>query len=225
MAPRVRLEPSLRSADRPRSRLRHDPARLAGGGPGAMNQPQTDTIDDTTGRTTDAADVCIVGAGISGLTAGKALAEAGIAYHCYERGSDIGGLWRYDNDSGTSSAYRSLHIDSSRQSIGYPDFPVPDHLPDYLSHEQVAEHFDRYADRFGLRAPVRFRSDVVSVAPDGEAWNVTVVPRDGGERVTHRYRSVILANGHLTHPKMPAFPGSFTGDAIHSHHYKVADPF
>ena len=190
-----------------------------------MNQPQTDTIDDTTGRTTDAADVCIVGAGISGLTAGKALAEAGIAYHCYERGSDIGGLWRYDNDSGTSSAYRSLHIDSSRQSIGYPDFPVPDHLPDYLSHEQVAEHFDRYADRFGLRAPVRFRSDVVSVAPDGEAWNVTVVPRDGGERVTHRYRSVILANGHLTHPKMPAFPGSFTGDAIHSHHYKVADPF
>jgi len=172
-----------------------------------------------------AADTCIIGAGIAGLTAGKALAEAGVDYHCYERGSDIGGLWRYDNDSGTSSAYRSLHIDSSRQSIGYPDFPVPGHLPDYLSHFQVAEHFDRYAERFGLRAPIRLRSDVTSVTPAGGGWDVTVAPVGDGEPTTHRYRRVILANGHLTHPKLPAFPGGFDGEAIHSHHYKVADRF
>src|SRR5690606_36509834 len=94
-----------------------------------------------------------------------------------------------------------------------------------LSHEQVAEHFDRYADRFGLRESIRFRSDVVAVAPDGDGWNVTVAPRDGGEPLVRRYRRVILANGHLTHPKMPAFEGTFAGEAIHSHHYKVADPF
>ncbi|MFA7506428.1 MAG: NAD(P)-binding domain-containing protein [Burkholderiaceae bacterium] len=173
----------------------------------------------------DNAHTCIVGAGISGLTAGKALAQTGVAYHCYERGSDIGGLWRYDNDSGTSSAYRSLHIDSSRQSIGYPDFPVPEHLPDYLSHAQVAGHFDRYAERFELRGPIRFRHDVTAVVRAGDGWDITVEALDGGETITRRYRHVILANGHLTHPKLPDFPGSFDGDVIHSHHYKVADPF
>ncbi len=173
----------------------------------------------------DAAEVCIVGAGIAGLTAGKALAQVGIPYHCYERGSDIGGLWRYDNDSGTSSAYRSLHIDSSRQSIGYPDFPVPGHLPDYLSHAQVAEHFDNYAERFGLRGPIRFRREVTAITRAGDGWDVTIAPLDGGEAVTRRYRKLILANGHLTHPKLPSFPGGFDGEVIHSHHYKVADPF
>src|SRR5690606_23010573 len=68
-------------------------------------------------------------------------------------------------------------------------------------------------------------SEVVSVTPDGDDWSVTIAPLDGGEPATRRYRHVILANGHLTHPKLPDFPGSFNGEAIHSHHYKVADPF
>ena len=42
---------------------------------------------------------------------------------------DIGGMWRYENDNGLSSAYRSLHIDTSRKNLGYPDFPIPDALP------------------------------------------------------------------------------------------------
>jgi cation diffusion facilitator CzcD-associated flavoprotein CzcO len=59
----------------------------------------------------------------------KALTEQGVAAEGFEKGSDIGGLWRYENDSGTSSAYRSLHIDSSRRSIGFTDFPVPEGRP------------------------------------------------------------------------------------------------
>jgi cation diffusion facilitator CzcD-associated flavoprotein CzcO len=54
------------------------------------------------------ADVCIVGAGSSGVAAGKALLERGIAFEFLERGSSLGGMWRYENDNGQSSAYRSL---------------------------------------------------------------------------------------------------------------------
>lgn len=50
------------------------------------------------------ADVCVIGAGVSGLTAVKALREAGVAVEAFDRGSDIGGMWRYENDSGTSCA-------------------------------------------------------------------------------------------------------------------------
>lgn len=63
-------------------------------------------------------DICIIGAGSSGVAVGKALRERGLTFDCFERGSDIGGMWRYENDNGQSCAYRSLHIDTSRKSLG-----------------------------------------------------------------------------------------------------------
>ncbi len=42
----------------------------------------------------------------------------------------VGGNWRYENDNGLSSAYRSLHIDTSRKNLGYSDFPIPETEPD-----------------------------------------------------------------------------------------------
>ena len=59
------------------------------------------------------ADICIIGAGSSGIAVAKALTERGLAFECFEKDSDIGGMWRYENDNGLSSAYASLHIDTS----------------------------------------------------------------------------------------------------------------
>lgn len=172
------------------------------------------------------APVCIIGAGISGLTAAKALKAAGVSFEGFERGSDIGGMWRYENDSGTSSAYRSLHIDSSRQSLAYPDFPLAPDLPDYPSHWQMLRHFEAYADRFGLRDGFRFRTAVQAVEPaPGGGWDVTAATVDGGETTTRRYAQVIVANGHLSAPKLPEFPGAFAGKVTHSHHYRTAAPY
>ncbi|MEO1646517.1 MAG: NAD(P)-binding protein, partial [Chloroflexota bacterium] len=70
--------------------------------------------------------VCIVGAGASGITAAKTLHERGIPFDCYELGSGIGGVWRYQNDNGRSAAYRSLHINTSKQRMNYSDFTFPD---------------------------------------------------------------------------------------------------
>ncbi len=193
------------------------------------------TAENATVGSPPAADaqVCIIGAGVSGLTAAKALRQAGVTVDCLERGSDLGGMWRYGNDSGTSSAYRSLHIDSSRQSLNFPDFPIPDHMPDYLSHAQVLGHLEAYAERFDIRPAIRFGRTVLRVepAPDG-GWDVTSVPtRDeagdeaGSNVETCRYLQVIVANGHLTEPRYPDFPGRFDGTVVHSHHYRVSDPY
>jgi dimethylaniline monooxygenase (N-oxide forming) len=173
------------------------------------------------------AQVGIIGAGVSGLTAAKALKDAGITFECLEKGSGPGGMWRYENDSGTSSAYRSLHIDSSRQSISFPDFPVPDHLPDYLSHRQVLQHLENYAEHFRLGPFIRFATTVTRLepAPDG-CWDVTIAhPGESAPASVRRYRQVIVANGHLWDPRLPEFPGSFAGTQTHSHFYRVADPY
>ena len=69
-----------------------------------------------------AVDICIIGAGSSGIAVAKALHDKGIRFDIYEKGSSIGGMWRYGNDNGLSCAYRSLHIDTSRNNLGYSDF-------------------------------------------------------------------------------------------------------
>jgi len=166
-------------------------------------------------------DTCIVGAGSSGVAVAKALLQRGLAFDCFEKGSDIGGMWRYQNDNGMSSAYRSLHIDTSRKSLGYPDFPIPDHMPDFLSHEQTLQYLEAYADHFGVRERITFRSEVRRVEPmHGGGWRVTLASGEARE-----YRSVVVANGHLWDPRMAEFPGRFDGTVMHSHHYRTADPF
>src|SRR5690606_33664640 len=99
-----------------------------------------ETPDCSHTDTTANLPVCIIGAGSSGVATAKALKEKNVAFDCYEMGSDIGGMWRYQNDNGRSSAYRSLHIDTSRKNLGYSDFPIPDHYPDFLSHFEVLEY-------------------------------------------------------------------------------------
>ena len=86
------------------------------------------------GNVHTALPVCIIGAGSSGMTAAKALQARDVSFEGFEIGSDIGGMWRYENDNGLSSAYRSLHIDTSRGNLGYPDHPIPETYPDFLSH-------------------------------------------------------------------------------------------
>jgi dimethylaniline monooxygenase (N-oxide forming) len=165
------------------------------------------------------------------------LAARGIPFDCFEKGSMIGGNWRYENDNGTSSAYRSLHINSARKVMSYRAFPMPEDYPDYPSHWQVARYFDDYAERFGLTERIAFRTEVVSVEPiDGSgraggastdgAWEVTVEDAEGRRR-TEAYRAVIVANGHHWKPRWPepAFAGAddFDGEQMHVHHYREPD--
>ncbi len=135
----------------------------------------------------------------------------------------IGGNWRYENDNGTSSAYRSLHINSARKLMSYNAFPMPEDYPDYPSHWQVAKYFDDYAAHFGLREKITFNTEVVAAEPTGEGWEVTVEDADG-ERRTKTYRSVLVANGHHWQPRWPEppFPGAdaYEGEQMHVHHYR-----
>ena len=169
--------------------------------------------------------VCIVGAGSSGITACQVLKSRGIPYDCFEKGSMVGGNWRYENDNGQSSAYRSLHINSARKLMSFRAFPMPEDYPDYPSHWQVAEYFDDYVEHFGLREGIAFRTEVIAAEPVDGGWDVTV--ETAGERRTERYRAVFVANGHHWNPRWPepAFPGSeeFAGEQIHVHHYREPD--
>jgi dimethylaniline monooxygenase (N-oxide forming) len=175
--------------------------------------------------------VCVIGAGSSGIAACQVLAERGLEFDCFEKGSQVGGNWRYRNDNGQSAAYRSLHINTSRRLMEFASYPMPEDLPDFPSHFQIAGYFDDFVEHFGLRERIRFRTEVVAVRPvPGGGWDVTVRPSDAGAEgalVTHRYRAVIVANGHHWDPRWPepGFPGedAFAGERMHAHAYDTPD--
>ena len=168
-------------------------------------------------------NVCVIGAGASGITASKILHERGVAFDCYEMGSGIGGVWRYNNDNGRSAAYRSLHINTSKQRMNYSDFPFPEDYPTYPHHSQILAYFENYVDHFGFRDKIQFNTCVQQVTPlDTGGYHVTLA---SGE--THHYTDVIICNGHHWNPRLPQppFAGDFAGEEIHSNDYKVPEPY
>ncbi len=163
--------------------------------------------------------VCIIGAGSSGIAAAKTLKENGISFDCFEKGSNIGGNWRYNNDNGMSSAYRSLHINTNREVMAYADYPMPKHYPMFPHHSQIIAYFDDYVDHFGVREMITFQTSVTDVSKN----------EDGTYRVTtdtnlsQDYQYVIVANGHHWNPRYPDFEGNFLGESLHIHHYRVPE--
>jgi cation diffusion facilitator CzcD-associated flavoprotein CzcO len=168
-----------------------------------------------------AGTTAVIGAGSSGLAVLKALREQGIAIECFERGSEVGGNWRYQNDSGFSSAYASLRTNVSRERMQYPSFPMPSSHGDFPHHSQMAAYLAAYADRFRLTEHIRFGVAVERLEPRGEGgWRLSF---DDGA-VSH-HSAVVIATGIHWCPKLPAVPGVFAGEAIHSHDYRTPEPF
>jgi hypothetical protein len=171
------------------------------------------TIAPTIGPT-----VAVVGAGISGLTTSKMLADYGLDFTTFESSDRVGGNWAFGNPNGHSSAYRSLHIDTSKHQLSFKDFPMPEDYPDFPHHTQIKDYLDAYADAFDIRKHIEFENGVVHArrlpADEGGGWELET-QRTGVRRVDR----LVVANGHHWDPRFADKPGEFTGLTMHSHAY------
>jgi dimethylaniline monooxygenase (N-oxide forming) len=173
---------------------------------------------------TNLPSACVIGAGSSGIAAAKALHERGIPFDVIEMSDRVGGNWAIDNPNGVSSAYRSLHINTSRERMEYSDFPMPKSYPDFPKHTHIARYFNDYVDHFGLRERILFETRVERASRrDDGVWEVGLSGPPGRE--TREYDALLVANGHHWDPRWPEppFPGSFDGVEMHSHHYNDPD--
>ncbi len=174
-----------------------------------------------------AGTVAVIGAGASGLCAAKHLIEAGLDVTVFEIGSQVGGLWRYMNDSGRSSAYRTLHINTAKNMTNFSDFRFRDDVQRFPSHWDMRAYLEEYAEHFGVMERIEFGSEVAAVTPLFEPdagdpkWELETV---GGRRRV--FDDVCVCTGHLTRPMhVPEFRDDFRGEYVHSHDYKEPEPF
>jgi cation diffusion facilitator CzcD-associated flavoprotein CzcO len=153
-------------------------------------------------------EVVVVGAGFSGIGTGIALQEAG--FHDYvilESADDLGGTWR-DN------TYPGIAVDIPSFTYSFSFAQNPSWSRVFAPGRELKAYAERCADRYGLRAHMRFNTRVCSATFD-EAHDVWRVQTTRGAIVA---RYLVTAVGGLTQPKLPNIPGlaEFTGKTMHT---------
>lgn len=163
--------------------------------------------------------VAIVGAGPAGLGVAVELIADGFDVVIYERHDDVGGVWDIDNPG--SPMYDSAHLISSRGRSGFAGFPMPADYPDYPSRQQQLAYLRQFARTRGLYDHIQFGSEVVSADRDEQGgWTLSL---RGGRTVT--VGVLVVANGHLWQPRVPGYPGTFTGATLHAVEYRSREQF
>lgn len=156
--------------------------------------------------------IAIVGAGLAGIAAAIAAADAGIAYEIYERNPEVGGTWLTTTYPGigvdTPSTYYSLSCELN---------------PDWSSYYPMGWEYQSYlqavADKYAIRDHTRFDTEVEALWwDDGQhRWQIHARSADGTHTVSHA-TVVITATGYLNRPRFPDLEGAetFAGVSIHS---------
>jgi len=134
----------------------------------------------------------VIGAGHNGLAMSRCLSEAGIDHILLERG-DVANTWRHER-------WDSLRLLTPNWLNRLPGYAYGrEHAGDdpdgFMSMEETISFITGYAR--ATQAPVMTRTSVISVEPAGDGYRVVT------SQGTWRCRSLVLANGAFSIPKVP----------------------
>ena len=152
--------------------------------------------------------ICVVGAGPAGLACAAMLRRAGAEVVVFER-DDIGAAWQ--------SRYDCLHLHTVRWLSGLPGYGIPRSYGKWPSRDGVVEYLRTYASRNAL--DVRTGRAVERLDRDGDGWAIRV------DSEVVRAERVVVATGYSNVPYLPAWPGTFSGEIVHSAEYRRGDAY
>jgi len=194
--------------------------------------------------------VAIIGAGPCGLSqlcAFAAAAEAGgkeadlPEVVCYEKQSDLGGLWNYTWRTGLDeygepvhcSMYRYLWSNGPKECLEFADYTFEEHfgrpIASYPPRAVLADYIRGRADKAGVRQHIRFNTAVRRVVYFDNEQQFSVIAHDlkTDTASIEKYDYVVVANGHFSTPNVPHFDGfdTFNGRVLHAHDFRDALEF
>ena len=101
--------------------------------------------------------VCVIGAGVSGLAAAKVFAAHGHKVTIVEKARNVGGVWDPDR------SYPDVQTQSPKDLYRYTDKAMPDAYPEWPKGPQVHAYLAGYASGHGLDRMIRFGTTVTSM--------------------------------------------------------------
>ncbi|MEJ7583594.1 MAG: NAD(P)/FAD-dependent oxidoreductase [Acidimicrobiales bacterium] len=152
--------------------------------------------------------VAVVGTGFAGIGAAVALRQAGFEdFVVFERAGDVGGTWR-DN------TYPGCQCDVPSHLYSFSFAPNPDWSRTYSLQPEIGAYIRRTAEEHGVLGHIRFHAPVADARWD-DAEQRWVLDTPGGR---HTADVLVMANGPLSEPKVPAVTGldRFEGTTFHS---------
>ncbi|KAL9914495.1 flavin-containing monooxygenase 2 [Glossina fuscipes fuscipes] len=183
----------------------------------------------------EALSVCVVGAGMAGLSALKNSLQSNLNATCFEQSTHLGGTWFYQEEQDVafgenvhSSMYRDLRTNLPKEIMGYLDFTYSKQSKEsFISSDEVLKFLNSYADHFHLRDHIKFQHKVLRIRPYKNKWEVLVSHNISHRCKQHLFDRVFVCNGHYTKPQYPKTVGMscYKGIQMHSHLYRTQDKF
>ena len=163
-------------------------------------------------------NVLIVGAGLSGLGLGMKLKRLGIPFTIVERHPEAGGTW-FEN------RYPGAGVDTPNLFYSWSAHQNPNWSRYFSQRDEILAYMQDAVDRFGLRAHIRFRTELTGAAWDGERnrWRVSLTATDESGATAARAsvmeaRFLVSAIGHISEPNDTRIDAmdAFRGPMFHS---------
>lgn len=184
--------------------------------PASNFQYQSRRMFSTSGVSPSDKPTCaIIGTGVAGLQAIRALKGRGFPVTAFEASSSIGGLW--------TKNYANFGVQVPKQLYEFQDYPMDSvQWGEYATGPQVCRYIEDYADAFGLRDAIQFQTRVVNATQmtDGtNRWTIEV--ETNGKRSTRVFDYLVVATGLYSGlnkllPEIPGLKESFRGAIVHS---------
>lgn len=150
--------------------------------------------------------IAIVGAGASGICMGARLRQAGFDnFFIYERGDDVGGVWR-------ANTYPGLWCDVPSSLYSYTFAPNPRWSHLFADRDEIHTYLRNVTADYDLTKHLKINTEVVEASFSQGRWRLT------STRGTEHFDMLICATGILVNPAIPTLPGieTFSGAAFHS---------
>jgi dimethylaniline monooxygenase (N-oxide forming) len=155
--------------------------------------------------------VAIIGAGVAGLQTARALTQAGKECVIFEKGDNVGGVWRAN--------YCDFGLQVPSELYEFPEFPYPSDtkFDKFPSGPQVQEYIERYTENFDLKKLVRLNTPVDKIRSKGSKGGrgYTIQCGDANED----FDFVVVSTGMYSTPHIdiPSIRGQeqFKGEILH----------
>jgi cation diffusion facilitator CzcD-associated flavoprotein CzcO len=165
-------------------------------------------------------NVCIIGAGVSGLVAAKTFKARGHRVTILERSRDLGGVWE------PARSYPEVQTQSPKDLYRYTDKPMPESYPEWPKGPQVHAYLSDYARDHRLLQRMRFDTAVIGMARRKSGlpgWTLETRQPDGSGS-QEDYDFVAVCTGQFNEPQTISHPGAETfkaagGQILHSTAY------